>query len=169
MKFYNRSEKPPITATPAGEKEEDTYEINIDLRGHKTLEKSGKTNVYDFIQESLEETKIENIIRRALGGDESALATMHGVYMDVTDAPKSLAEMQQAVITATQEFEKLPVEIREKFNHSALQYVAEFGTEEWAKKLEQPKTLGQIIQEEKPKEKPKEEGKTESKKEGKTE
>lgn len=148
MKFYNRSEKPPVTATPAGEKEEDTYEMSIDVHGHKKLEKSGKTNVYDLIQESLEETKIENIIRRALGGDEGALATMHGVYIDVTDAPKSLAEMQQAVITATQEFEKLPVEIREKFNHSALQYVAEFGTEEWAKKLEKAQTLGEILQKE---------------------
>lgn len=147
MKFYSRSEKPPVTATPAGEMEEDTYEMSIDLRGHKTLERSGKTNVYEFIQESLEETKIENIIRRAVGGDEGALATMHGVYMDVSDAPKSLAEMQQAVITATEEFMKLPVEIREKFNHSAMQYVAEFGTEEWLKKLEQPKTLGQIMQE----------------------
>lgn len=144
MKFYNRSEKPPVKATPAGEKEEETYEMSIDLRGHKTLQKSGKTNVYDFIQESLEETKIENIIRRALGGDESALATMHGVYMDVTDAPKSLAEMQQAVITANQEFEKLPIEIREKFNHSALQYVAEFGTEEWIKKLERPETVDDL-------------------------
>lgn len=147
MKFYSRSEKPTVKPSPAGEKEEPTYEMDIDARGHKTLTQKGYTNVYEFIQESLEETKIENIIRRALGGDEAALATMHGVYIDVSDAPKSLAEMQQAVITATQEFERLPIEIREKFNHSALQYVAEFGTEEWAKKLEKQKTLGEILQE----------------------
>ncbi|UPW41115.1 internal scaffolding protein [Sigmofec virus UA08Rod_5492] len=147
MKFYSRSSKPPVKPSPAGEKEEDVYEIDIDLRGHKTLQKTRMTNVYELIQESLEETKIENIIRRALGGDESALATMHGVYMDVSDAPKSLAEMQQAVITATEEFLKLPIEVREKFNHSAMQYVAEFGTEEWAKKLEMPKTLGQLQEE----------------------
>lgn len=154
MKFYNRAEKPPVTPSPSGEKLEDTYEMRITPRGHKILEKNGKTDVYEFIQTSLEETKIENIIRRALGGDESALATMHGVYMDVSDAPKSLAEMQQAVITATLEFEKLPLEIREKFNHSAMQYVAEFGTEEWIKKLERPKTLGEIT------------GQSETKKEG---
>lgn len=144
MKFYNRSEHPEGKPSTAGEKIEPTYEMTMDPRGHKILEQVGGTNIYERIQESLEETKIENIIRRAVGGDETALATMHGVYIDVTNAPTSLAEMQQVIIHATEEFYKLPLEIREKFDHSPEQYITEFGSEEWAKKLEQPKTLGQI-------------------------
>lgn len=92
------------------------------------------------------EPKIENIIRRALGGDETALAVMHGQYMDVTEAPKTLAEMQQLVIKATNQFNELPLDIREKFNFDPGQFVAEYGTPEWLKKMEKPKTMGEIQQ-----------------------
>lgn len=141
MEIYSRFKKRPTDPTPTGEKEEDTYEIQVDVRGHKSLVATGRTNVYEKIQESLEETKIENIIRRALGGDESALTIMHGTYADVREAPKSLAEMQQAIIAATNQFERLPVDYREKFNHSVEQFVAEWGTEAWMEKMKKPETL----------------------------
>ncbi|UPW41184.1 internal scaffolding protein [Sigmofec virus UA08Rod_5306] len=147
MKFYNRSEHAPRQAAPAGEKQEPVYEMDVDLYGHKFLVETGKTNIYERIQESLEETKIENIIRRALGGDEEALRVMHGTYTDVTNAPKSLAEMQQLIIKANQDFEKLPIEVREKFNHDPMQFIAEWGSEEWTKKMERPKTLGELQKE----------------------
>lgn len=147
MKFWNRSERPNTTPANPGTPEEPVYEMDIDLRGHKYLVKTGMTSTYDRIQESLEETKIENIIRRALGGDETALAVMHGSYIDVTDAPKTLAEMQQLVIRATNQFNELPLEIREKFNFDPGQFVAEYGTHEWEKKMEQPKTIGDLQKE----------------------
>lgn len=147
MKFWNRSERPKTTPANPGTPEEPTYEIDIDLRGHKSLIQTGYTNTYNRIQESLEETKIENIIRRALGGDETALAVMHGSYIDVTDAPKTLAEMQQLVIRATNQFNELPLEIREKFNFDPGQFVAEYGTHEWEKKMERPKTIGDLQKE----------------------
>lgn len=136
MKIYSRTKKRPTEASPTGKMTEDTYSIEIDLKGHKTLTKSGETNIYDKIQESHEETKIENIIRRAVGGDETALAVMHGTYADVTKMPKSLAEMQQQIIKATQEFEKLPLELRRQFNHSVEEYIAEYGSKEWGDKIQ---------------------------------
>lgn len=141
MEFYNRSRKRPTEATPAGSEWHQEYRVSIDLTGHKYLEEDGKTNIYDRIQESLEETKIENIIRRAVGGDESALAVMHGSYIDTTQMPKTLAEMQQAIINATNDFNKLPLEIRQKFDQSVEQYIAEYGTEIWAEKMKQPERL----------------------------
>lgn len=141
MTYWSRASHPKTAPSEAGEKEESTYEIVVDVRGHKTLEKNGKTNIYDLIQESLEETKIENIIRRALGGDQEALAVMHGQYIDVTEAPKNLAEMQQAIIAATNEFNKLPLEYRAKFNHSPEQFVAEYGTEGWIEKMKTPEKI----------------------------
>lgn len=141
MEFYSRSKKRPTEAAEPGNEWHQEYRMAIDLTGHKYLEEDGKTNIYDKIQESLEETKIENIIRRAVGGDESALAVMHGTYMDTTNMPKSLAEMQQAIITATEEFYKLPIEIRQKFDQSPEQFIAEYGSEEWTKKLTPKETL----------------------------
>lgn len=141
MLFYSRAKKPPVEATEPGRGMQKKYRMTIDLNGHKYLEEDGEVNLYEKIQESLEETKIENIVRRAVGGDTQALNVMHGVYADVTNAPRTFAEMQQAVITATEEFRKLPVEIREKFGHSVEQFVAEYGTSGWLEKLKVPETL----------------------------
>lgn len=129
--FYSRSKKPPAEATEPGSKKQKTYSMTVDLNGHKVLEETGEIDLYEKIQESLEETKIENIVRRAVGGDAQALNVMHGVYADVTDAPRTFAEMQQAVIYATEQFSRLPVEIREKFGHSPEKFVATYGTKEW--------------------------------------
>lgn len=139
--FYSRSKKPPVEATEPGSGIQKKYRMSIDLNGHKYLEEDGEIDLYQKIQESLEETKIENIVRRAVGGDTQALNVMHGVYADVTNAPKTFAEMQQAVICATEEFAKLPVEIREKFDHSVERFVAEYGTKEWVEKMKEPERL----------------------------
>lgn len=130
---YNPGKKNP---SPSGEKFESTYEMDIDENGHKILKKSPlKENVYEKIQESLEETKIENIIRRAVGGDPTAMAVTQGEYFDATDAPTSLAEAQQMIIHATEEFYKLPLEIREKFDHSPEMYINEYASDKWIQKM----------------------------------
>lgn len=133
--FYSRTSKRPTTAAPSGSAEADTYEVEIDTTGHKHLVKSGKTNVYERIQTSLESTKIENIIRRATAGDVSALAVTNGQYLDCTDMPKSLAEAQNILIKLQTQFDSLPLEIRQKYDMSAERYIADYGTENWAKNL----------------------------------
>lgn len=152
MKFYTGYDRPKTKAAPSGEKYEKTYEMKIDENGHKSLMQSEIMEpVYEKIQESLEETKIENIVRRALGGDEQALYTVAGSYFDATNAPRSLAEAQQLIIDATEEFYKLPLDVREKFDHSAEVFVHEYGSEEWLQKMNRPqpetegtKTQGEV-------------------------
>lgn len=133
--YYTAYIRPNTEETPAGSKEESVYEMMIDLNGHKILKEKGKTNIYDIIQESLEQSKIENIIRRATEGDIMALQMMNGEYVDVTDVPHTLAEAQNFVIKAKQEFDQLPIKIRQKFNMSAEQYIAEYGHSSWIDKL----------------------------------
>lgn len=134
MKFasrYNRIKE--SEASESGRPEIETREISIDRTGHKSLTVTGMTNVYDRIQAALEETKIENIIRRATLGDPTALAAINGQYIDISDAPKTLAEAQNLIIRVKQEFDKLPVEIRKKYDMSAEKYVADYGSENWQK------------------------------------
>lgn len=135
MKYYTAYNTPETEAAPAGSKEENVYQINIDLNGHKIIEKIGVTNIYDIIQASLEQSKIENIIRRATEGDTNALNIMNGDYIDTTDVPKTLAEAQNFVIKAKNEFDQLPINIRREFNMSAEQYIAEYGKTSWIEKL----------------------------------
>ena len=133
MNFYSRLNPAPVIETPTGSKEATTYQTKIDKNGHKVTVPNGKTNIYDRIQSSLEETKIENIIKRFTEGDISAFRQGEPLYADMTEAPKTLMEAQNMIIRITDEFNNLPVEVRAKFDHSPEKYVALYGSEEWAK------------------------------------
>lgn len=129
--FYTAYNRPKTTAAPAGSKEEPVYQMQIDLKGNKTLVKTGMTNIYDIIQESLEQSKIETIMRKATEGDLHALTMMNGQYIDTTDLPATLAEAQRFVIQAKEEFDQLPINIRRAFDMSAEKYIANYGTSDW--------------------------------------
>lgn len=146
MTFRTRFTKAVRMPSDSGEKLVDTYEMRIDERGHKVLQKSDiKENIYEMIQESLEESKIENIIRRAVYGDASALNVHNAQYFDATDAPTSLAEAQEMIINATSEFYKLPLEIREQFDHSPEKYVHMYGTQDWLDIIQPKQTTAEEV------------------------
>lgn len=130
--IWSRFDRPDTIPAPEGTSTEPEYMETIDENGHRTLEQVGETDTYALIQASLEETKIENIIKRATLGDPTALTQTMGAYMDTTDMPTSLAEMQNAIIAIENEFNKLPLETRLKFNQSAEKYISMYGSEEWA-------------------------------------
>lgn len=145
-KIWSRFDRPDTEESPAGTATEPEYTEYIDKNGHLTLKETGETPTYEMIQAALEETKIENIIRKATLGDPTALAATQGAYIDTTELPTSLAEMQNMLINANNEFEKLPLETRLKFDQSAEKYISMYGTEEWAKlmgyeKKEEPKPI----------------------------
>lgn len=120
----------------SGSPYENVYEEEIEKKtGRKHLVKIGKTNVYEKIQEDLEQSKIENIIHKLAMGDYSVLKQAELTYADADDFPKSLMEAQNIVIKAKNEFDKFPDEVKELFNNSAEQYVSEMGTDTFIKKM----------------------------------
>ena len=66
-----------------------------------------------------------------LMGDLSALRAREGSYCDATTMPKSLMEAQNLVLRMKDEFNKMPAEVKEKFNNSADRYVELMGTQEF--------------------------------------
>lgn len=117
--------------TPSGTKEVVEHREEIDKNGKRHLIKDRVIPWYDKIQASAESCEIQTILRRASEGDFNALNAVQGNYIDITGAPASLAEAQQFVIRAKQEFEKLPKDIKAKFDNNAEIYVAQYGTDSW--------------------------------------
>lgn len=105
--------------------------------GRRVLVRDKEVAIYDLIQSHKEECEIENIIRRAVEGDYNALNAVKGIYTDITNMPSSIAEAQQYIIAAKEEFDKLPKEIKAKFEYNPEIYVAEMGgnTEVWLDKM----------------------------------
>ena len=90
------------------------------------------------IDSYLEETKIENIIRRASIDPniaERIAPELGGGIQDFTESPQTLAELQNIMIRAEQIWDEVPKEIKYKFDNDVDKFVASFGTVEWAKNL----------------------------------
>lgn len=102
--------------------------------GRRVLERTRREEIYELIQSHREECDINNIIARHLNGDPFAINKKIGNFMDLTEVPKTIAEAQQIVINLRNDFEKLPLEIRNKFENNPEIYVASYGSDEWLDK-----------------------------------
>lgn len=133
--FVSRLTKRPRYYSNPGSRMANDYQIEIDDRGHKSLHKVGEHDIWEEIQSYKEECSIDNILARASAGDPNALNQRKGFYADITDSPKTLAEAQNNILKLKQGFEKLPAEIREKFDNSKEKFVMEFGSDQWTDKM----------------------------------
>lgn len=139
--------------TEAGETVRRTYLWELNKKGEKVLTLDQIIDQQAEIDSFLEETKLENIIRRAsIDPDLAArlIPDIGGGLQDVTEMPENLMELQNIMLRAEQIWDEIPKEIKLKFDNDVDKFVASFGTVNWAKNLG-------IYQEEKPEEPKKEE------------
>ena len=115
---------------PSGSRYQDTYGYEIDKFGQKVLVKTGETDLYAMIQESLEETKIENILKRVAIGDTSVMRP-DGIYADISESPKSLIEARQQMQQLENLWNGLPIDTKRKYNMSVEDFIAKSGSESW--------------------------------------
>lgn len=125
--------------TEQGNKTRLTFRWSYDEKGNKTLVQDEEIDRDAEIQSFLEETKIENIIKRA-AFDPSVAQRLSAQLndeepQDFTTMPKTLAEAQEIMIQAENTWNKLPREIKQKFDNDVDKYIARFGTAEWMEAL----------------------------------
>lgn len=112
-----------------------TYEGSYDNQGNVVLRSTGVINMYDKIQADKDSTDINLIIKRYVAGDTEALNRVQGTYIDTTMYPKTLMDSLNMTLKAEKDFNSLPAEIKEKFNNNFAQFIAEIGSDDFAKKL----------------------------------
>lgn len=134
----NFRETATANPTEAGESVRRTYLWEYNEEGKKVLRLDQTIDQQAEIDSYLEETKIENIIRRASIDPniaERITPDMGGGIQDFTEAPRTLAELQNIMLRAEQIWEEVPKEIKIKFNNDVDEFISSFGTVEWAKNL----------------------------------
>lgn len=149
----NFRETATAKATEAGETIRRTYLWELNKKGEKVLTLDQTIDQQAEIDSYLEETKLENIIRRAsIDPDIAArlVPDMGGGLQDATQMPENLMELQNIMLRAEQIWDEIPKEIKLKFDNDVDKFVASFGTIDWAKNLG-------IYQEKEPEEPKKEE------------
>lgn len=144
---FNRGE---TTESPLGSEFAPIYSYRIDKKtGKKILEKTGETNLYEKIQASHEGTKLENIIKKVtVTGDLTPLNIREGTYIDISDVPTNLIEIQNTMLKAKDQFYQLDAETRAKFDNSVEKYISTYGSEEWMKNLNLLEEIKEEIKEE---------------------
>lgn len=137
LAFATQFEYPAPIANPTGDKYDITRHMEKDAKGNDKLVIDGKHDRYAEIQKYLPECLIENIEARCQIDPEfkMQLESHKGMYTDATMMPKTLMEAQNTIIRLKGEFDKLPGDIRKKFDNNADAYIASYGTVEWGDKL----------------------------------
>lgn len=124
--------------TEAGEPMRKTYLWGLNEKGEKVLKLDQIIDQQAEIDSYLEETKIENIIRRASIDPniaERIAPNLGGGIQDFTEAPHTLAELQNIMIRAEQIWNEVPKDIKLKFDNDVDKFISSFGSVEWAKNL----------------------------------
>ena len=112
-----------------------TYAGHYDEKGRVVLEESGRENIYDQIQSHAESCDIHVLMKRYMNGDVSALSQAQGQFLDVTDFPKTYADMLNFVNDMERSFMSLPAEVRAKFGNSFSEYLAASGAPDFLDRL----------------------------------
>ncbi len=110
-----------------------TYSPKVNDDGSLDLVETGVVDTYQEIQAWRDSCDIHVILNRYVNGDVNALSRNVPLFGDFTEAPKSLAEYYQRMIDAEAAFNRLPVETRAKFNHSASEFFSSIGSEKFNK------------------------------------
>lgn len=124
MEIYSRYKRTPKTASPAGEKEVDTFELKLNKKGVKTLVKTEqKEDIYTPKQLNKDDVNILKIMEKITRtGDTSRLNVINGVYGDLTQMPANTIESLNQVTKIKQEFELLPANIKGEFGQNAFEF-----------------------------------------------
>lgn len=98
------------------------------VNGRYELVEVGESNLYNEIQSHKDSCDIYKLLERFQSGDLTALSKVAGQYIDITDAPKTLAEAYTFVGNAEKFFSKLPLSIRDVYDHDPSKFISDLGS-----------------------------------------
>lgn len=126
-----------VPSTDPGQRLIETYKLSYDDDGNKELVHDGYKDIYEEIQSHADSVDIHKIVERCtITGDTSELYKTEGFYGDLAMFPETRAEALQMLAEAQNIWDKLPVDVKKKFDNNVDNFFATAFTDEWTKKLE---------------------------------
>lgn len=114
-----------------GDKFHIEYRPVVNDDGTIKLVESGKMNIQEYIQSFKDSCDMNYIIKQLQLGNISVLNQKKVFYGDFTDAPSTMAEFQQRIIDGQNAFYSLPLEVRNKYDHDVMKFLADIGSDKW--------------------------------------
>lgn len=141
-------EKQQYVSDP-GSRYRDVFTPSIAKDGQIELVVTGKEDLVELMNSYKDSCDPTILAERFLAGDETALRQGNPAFMDLLGAPKTLAEAYQLNFRAEAAFEKLPAEVKSKFENNYYKFVESAGSPEWynALKFDQEKPAAEEVKE----------------------
>lgn len=127
-------EKPLALPNEPGNRFEPEYKERYDDRGQPYLEKVGEVDTYEKIQSYKDECDVMAILSRYAAGDESVLAKP-GWYIDTSKLPQTYTEYMNMMNEKREQFNQLPLNVRQAFGMNFENWMATAGEKEWLDKM----------------------------------
>ena len=96
----------------------------------------GKKNLYAEIQSYKDSCDINKIVERYAAGEIDILNQIQGVYGDFSAAPTDLAESYRISRDLEYQFDRLPIEIKEKFDNNFYVWLKSVGSNDWLRAMD---------------------------------
>lgn len=107
------------------------YQVRL-IDNNMELVETGKSDLYEYIQSHKDSVDIHKILERcAQIEDYSLLNRMPTQFMDVTEMPDNLAGAYAMVKDAENFFERMPVDIKEKYNNNFVEFISDLGSDKF--------------------------------------
>lgn len=133
--FRNKYEKHDHVYTDPGSPIKIEFQLRI-INNSEEIVETGKSNLYEYIQSHADSVDITKILERcSLIEDYSMLNRMPSAFMDVTEMPSNLAEAYANVQDAKNFFERMPIEIKEKYQNNFVEFISDIGTDRFNKNV----------------------------------
>lgn len=119
----------------AGSRTKQKYHAAYDSAGRVVLKPDGEEDIYSQIQSHAASVDIHVLLKRFASGDVSVLSQRQGIYADITEMPRTYADLLNTVNDLERRFLSLPPDIRERFGNSFSRYAASIGTPAYVEAL----------------------------------
>lgn len=133
--FRTQFDDKPRYVADSGKAIKEEFVGRYDDKGRVVLVPNGTTNMYEYIQSYADSVDINVLLAKYKNGDIEALSRVQGMYADISDMPKTLADMLNKLKAGEEAFASLDVETRAKFNHNISEWFATAGSDEWFEKM----------------------------------
>lgn len=110
---------------------EKTFSARYDEEGFLDVVETGTEDLYELIQSHRDACDIDYIIKRYLDGETDILEKQRGFFGDITEYPKTYAELLNRVIESEAAFGQLPTEIKEKYGNNYVAWLQAAGSDDW--------------------------------------
>lgn len=104
--------------------------------GNFDLVETGTDNLYQYIQSFKDSVDIHVILSKYINGDISALNARNPLFGDFSSIPDNFPALLNTIRETEDLFNKLPVDVKEKFGNNFAAFAASVGTPEFAEKLQ---------------------------------